>query len=187
MASSIDKPLLYAISSLASTLHCFGVLFGPISSPSLPLLPACHPRLHTVISRPTHFSPCLLARVTRPPSTDTILYFRLSTLTNRFRLYQGGFFIPTSSRHRRDCARVSLLQQRLQPIPPQHQHQPALEPIRRLWCRVVACARPHICLPGKHRDFLMFLMTRMRVFVKTSAPRLAPESRDLPLHAAGCL
>lgn len=33
----------------------------------------------------------------------------------------------------------------------------------------------------------MFLMTRMRVFVKTSAPRLASESRDLPLHAASYL
>lgn len=111
------------------------LLWSP--DPSLPLLPACHSRLHIVILRPTHSSPCLFAQLTRPSFHRHNP--RLSTLAYRFRLYLGGFFIPTSSRHRRGL-RPRIASPTATAV--HTTHSTSISPFHRLWRRAVACARP---------------------------------------------
>lgn len=153
------------------------LLWSP--DPSLPLLPACHSRLHIVISRPTHSSPCLFAQLTRPSFHRHNP--RLSTLAYRFVFIQGVSLYPRAL----DIdARVSLLQQRLQSIPPT---VPASAHFIGFGAGPWHALDLYICPAGKHRDFLMFLMTtRTRVLVKTFAPRLASESRSLPSMQLCC-
>lgn len=169
------RPLLYAISPLASTLHCFGVLIH--------LCLSC--RLATPVSissyrgRPIPLPVCLHSSL-GPPSIDTILDFRRWHTVSVF--IQGVSLYPRALGIEGDCARVSLLQQRLQSIPPT---VPASAHFIGFGAGPWHALDLYICPAGKHRDFLMFLMTtRMRVLVKTFAPRLASESRSLPLHAA---